>query len=379
MKTRISAIPLIIVILFLSSCNTGQVITPTLIPAPTSTPPPTATLIPTQISTSIPVSLEYNPVPRWMILGLPGQHIEITGEIWNYWNYDLGDTYGCMEYTRKTGTSIRFEQCFAVVDSDKISFESQRDMFLGDNFETLAPNNTFGDVGQISLMGKRLVGNPTKTIEFFEIIGVEEYVLLVELYIETENTDSLQAIYESELSDIMDYVLQNMLEKSRLIPLPTSTPLSPTQEGFYTRLGEKLITESEASTLYGKTWESVGDFVDPENPMVCRDFESRNNADDLWVKFSNCILLPHPDLKFDDFAKQYEKPDNIFLESSHQYDDFILYYRFPKVHAWIMHEEYIYYVTIESRTIYGESNVEEVFTKEIDDFIYDVLMINAEK
>ena len=39
MKTRFSAIPLIIVILFLSSCSAGQVIVPTLTPAPTSTSP----------------------------------------------------------------------------------------------------------------------------------------------------------------------------------------------------------------------------------------------------------------------------------------------------------------------------------------------------
>lgn len=380
MKTRISAIPLIIVILFLSSCSAEQVITPKLTPASTSTPPLTATLIPTQKSTPIPVSLTYNPVPRWMVLGLPGQHIKIMDETWNYWNYDLGDTYGCMEYTRKTGTPIHFEQCFAVVDSDQISFESQRDLFLGDNFETLVPNNTFGDVGQISLMGKRLVGNTKKTIEFFEIIGVEKYVLLVELYIETESTDSLQSIYESDLSDIMDYILQNMLEKSRLVTRPTATPLSPTQESFYTTLGENLITEVEASTLHGDTWEALGDYIDPKNPMVCRDFESRTNADVLWVKFSNCIFLHHPDLKFDDFAKGYKKPDNIFLESSHRYEDeFLLYYKFPKIHAWIMHGGYLYYVVIESRTIHGEANIEEIFTKEIDDFIYGVLMTNTGK
>lgn len=379
MKARISIILVLVVGLLISGCGRGQSLTPTLTPPPTSSPSPTATLIPTQKSTSIPVSSTYNPVPRWMILGLPGQHIEIMDKTWRYTDYRLGETYGCIDYTRENEPYVFFEQCFALTQPD-LTFESQRDAFLNDNYEVLTPNNTFGEVGQISLMAKKLDDNSQKFVKFFEIIGIEKYILLVEMNLATDDNSPLQTIYEEQAVTTIDYVLQSMLEKSRLIPLPTSTPLSPTQESFYTTLGENLITETKARTLYGDTWEAVGDYVDPKNPMVCRDFESRTNADVLWVKFSNCIFLHHPDLKFDDFAKGYKKPDNIFLESSHQYEDeFLLYYKFPKIHAWIMHGGYLYYVAIESRTIYGEANVEEIFTKEIDDFIYGVLMTNTGK
>ncbi len=356
MNTKISVILVLVMSLFISGCNQSRLSEPAMTP----TPP-------------------YSPVPRWMILGLPGQHIEIMGETWNYTDYQWGETYACIDYTRKKEPYVFFEQCFTLTQPD-LTFESQRDAVLNDNYKTLTPNNTFGEVGQISLMAKRLEDNSTKFVKFFEIIGIEKYVLLVEMNLATDDTSSLQNIYEEQAVDIIDYVLQSVLEKSRLIPRPTATPLSPKQEGFYTSLAANLIIESEASVLYGNTWEALGDFVDPENPMVCRDFEGRTNADVLWVKFSNCIFLHHPDLKFDDFAKGYKKPDNIFLESSHQYDDkFLLYYKFPKLHAWIMHGEYLYYVEIESRTIHGEANVEEIFTKEIDDFIYGVLMINAGK
>lgn len=381
MKTKVSAILSIISILFLSNCSGGQVVSPTMTPLPTTTPLPTATPVPTQTSTPIPVSLAYNPVPRWMILGQPGYGVEIMGEDWNYTNDRWGETYACISYTREKEPYLFFEQCFALTQPD-LTFESQRDAFLSDNFESLEPNNTFGDVGQISLMAKRQEDNSTKFVKFFELIGIEKYILLVEMNFTTDDQTPLQAIYENQVASTINYVLQNGLEKSRLIPRPTATPLSPTQESLYATSGENLITETEASTLYGGTWEALGDFVDPKDPMVCRDFEDRTNADVLWVRFSNCIFLHHPDFNFDDFAEGYKKPDNVFLESSHQYDDkFFLYGKFDGhtyFHAWMVHGEYLYYVQLESRTI-GKPNVEQVFTKEVDDFIYAVLMINAEK
>lgn len=379
MNTRISAILFVIFTLILSGCSGEQVISPTATQLPTKTLLPTSTTIPTQTSIPIPVSLAYNPVPRWMILGLPGQHIEIMDETWNYSDYRWGETYACIDYTREKEPYLFFEQCFALTQPN-LTFESQRDAILNDNYETLIPNNTFGDVGQISLMAKKLENDSTKFVKFFEIIGVEKYVLLVEMNLATDNTSPLQNIYEEQAAHIIDYVLQSMLEKSRFIPRPTATPLSPTQESFYATLSENLITETEASALYGSTWESPGDFVDPKNPMVCRDFEGRTNEDVLWVKFSNCSFLHHPDFNFDDFAQGYKKPENTFLESRNQYDDkFFLYYKFPKIYAWMVHGEYLYNVVLESRTIFGEQNIEDNFTKEIDDFIYGVLMINADK
>jgi hypothetical protein len=317
-----------------------------------------------------------------MILGQPGSGVEILGEDWNYTNDRWGDTYGCIDYTREKEPYLFFEQCFGYTQPD-LTYESQRDAIVADGFEALQPNNTFGNVAQISLLAKRLEDNSTKFVKFFELIGVDKYILLVEMNMAADDTSPLQTIYEEQAADIIDYVLQNMLEKSRLIPRPTATPLSPTQESFYATLGNKLITELEASTLYEGTWESLGDFVDPENPMVCRDFEDRTNADVLWVFFSDCIILHHPDFNFDGLADGIKKKsENVVLKSSHQYENqFILYGQLQGhtyFYAYMLQADYLYYVVLESRTV-GEANVENIFTKEVDDFLYGVLMSNTEK
>jgi hypothetical protein len=382
MNTRISTILFIVSSLILSGCSAEQIITPTLTPAPTSTILPTATPVPTQTSTPIPVSLAYSPGPRWMILGQPGYGVEILGEDWNYTNDRWGDTYACIDYTREKEPYLFFEECFAFTQPN-LTFESQRNAFLNDGFETLEPSNTFGDVGQISLMAKRQEDNSTKFIKFFEIIGVDKYILLVEMNMATDDTSPLQSIYEKEAADTINYALKNMLEKSHLIPLPTATPLSPTQESFYASLGNKLITELEANTMYEGTWEALGDFVDPKNPMACRDFEDRTNADVLWVSFSDCIILHHPDFNFDGFAEGIkQEPKNVILESSHEYNNqFILYGQFKGhtyFYAYMLDGDYLYFVVLESRTI-GEAKVENMFTEEVDDFIYAVMMSNAEK
>jgi len=315
-----------------------------------------------------------------MILDQPFNNVEIFGEKWNYINDRWGDAYACISYSREQGTSIWFEQCFTLIYSEEVSFENQHDQFLTAGYEELTPQNTFGDTGQIALLGMRLENN---VIEFFEIIGIGSYVTLVELDIEMDDDSSLQSVYEEQVADIMDYVLKDSLQKSHLIPRPTATPLSPTQESFYTSLGNKLISELEANTLYEGSWETLSDFIDPENPMVCRDFEDRTNADVLWVGFSDCIILHHPNFNFDGFTEGIKKEtENIVLKSSHQYENqFFLYGKFKGhtyFYAWMLDGDYLYYVILESRTI-GEAKVENLFTKEVDDFIHAVLMLNAEK
>ena len=114
----------------------------------------------------------------------------------------------------------------------------------------------------------------------------------------TDDQTQLQAIYENQAANIINYVLQNGLEKSRLTPRPTATSLSPTQESFYAPLAENLITESEASTLYEGTWEALGDYVDPKDPYVCRDFEDRTNADFVGQVFKLYFLVRRLHIQF---------------------------------------------------------------------------------
>jgi hypothetical protein len=315
-----------------------------------------------------------------MILGQPGNGVEILGEKWNYTNDRWGESYACIDYTREKEPYLFFEQCFALTQPD-LTFESQRDAFLNDDYEVLTPDNKFGDVGQISLMAKRLEDNSTKFVKFFEIIGAGKYILLVEMNFVTDDQTPLQAIYENQAASIIDYVLQNGLEKSRLIPRPTATPLSPTQESFYVPLAANLITELEASALYGSTWESLEDFVSPKSTQVCRYFEDRTNADVFWVRFSNCVY-EFKDSTFEEIVNRYKQPGDVLLESSHQYSDKFVLYGYQDGHtyfyAWMLHGEFLYFVNLESRTLAGQK-VEDVFTKNVDDFIYGVLMINAEK
>jgi hypothetical protein len=44
----------------------------------------------------------------------------------------------------------------------------------------------------------------------------------------------------------------------------------------------------------------------------------------------------------------------------------------------MLHGEFFYFVNLESRTLAGDK-VEDVFTEDVDDFIYSALMINAER
>jgi len=373
--------------LMLSGCGHEQVPEPTMTSLPTTTLAPTATLtqtntpVPTNTLTPIPISLVYNPVPRWMILEQPFYDVEILGETWTYANDRWGDTYGCISYTREKEPYLFFEECFALTQSD-LTFESQRDAFLSDDYEVLTPSNSFGDVGQISLMAKRLKDNSTEFIKFFELIGIEEYILLVEMNAVTDDTSPLQVIYEDQAASVIDYALKNMLEKSRLITRPTATPLSPTQEKYHATLAQNLISEIEASTLYAGTWEAIGDFVDSEGTYICRDFEDRTNADVMWVQFSNCIQTIQPDFELDNFVSNFMEPDDVILESRHQYDDKLILIAYQSGHtffnAWMIHEEYLYFMRLESRTLAGQK-VEDVFTDNVDDFIYSVLMTNADK
>ena len=400
-KQRNKVLLVLTIALVISSCGPGQTPEPTLTLEPTSTPRPTstATLIPTQTSTStstptqtstatliptrtptpIPVSLVYNPVPRWMILAQPYYSVDILGEQWDYVTDRWGETYACIDYTKESGTRISFEQCFAQVDAS-LTFESVLAPFLDNDFEVLTPNTTFGEIGQISLLGKKLGGEP-KTIEFFELIGTEKYLLLVEMYVETDDTAPLQTIYESQAADIINYVLQESLQKSRILPRPTATPLSPNQEGFYASFAEKLITEAEADALYGGTWELIGDHVFDNQRKVTRLFEDRTNADVLWVQFMNSIFLA-TETSFDNIASIYQQPGDVVLESSHEYEGKFALFGYNDGHtyfdAYLLHGPYIFFVQLESRTLVGET-VEDVFSQEIDDFIYSVLMINVQR
>jgi hypothetical protein len=328
-----------------------------------------------------------------MILGQPGYNVEILGEKWNYADDRWGETYGCIDYTRENGSYIFFEQCFAMIDG-VLTFDSQVESLVNEDFETLEPRNTFGDVGQMGVLAKRLEDGSTKFVKIFQIIGTEKYILLVEMNIVTEAADPLQTIYESQAADILDYVLRNALEKSHLVPRPTATPLSPSQKSYYVSFVEKLISEAEASALYNAilmggidtgpidgTWEALQERVASKRQQVCRDFEDRTNLDVRWVSFSNCVFSAQ-DFPFEDIPDYYKQEGDVVLETQRTYDDKFVLYGYNDGHtyfdAYLLDGEYIYLVNLESRTMTGEKPA-DVFDEVIDDFLYNVLMTNVKK
>ncbi len=214
MKPTVGTILFLISILFFASCSRSQVISPTITPLPTSTPLPTTTLVPTHTSPLL---------PRWVLLDQPGNRVEILGEDWNYTSDRWSETYACINYTREKEPHYFLEECFAFTQPN-LTTESEREKYLSDNYEVLKPNNTFGNVGQISVMAIRLEDKSRKRVKIFEFLGIGNYLLRVEMNIATNDTSLLQNIYAEQAADILDYVLQNMLEKSRLVSSLTATP-----------------------------------------------------------------------------------------------------------------------------------------------------------
>src|SRR6266487_7112078 len=101
-----------------------------------------------------------------------------------------------------------------------LTFESELETFMQKDFETLIPKNTFNEVGQIALLAKRLEDSGKKFIKFFEIVGTGKYIVLVEMNVFTDEDAPLQAIYENQVAETIDYVLQKELEKSHILPRP---------------------------------------------------------------------------------------------------------------------------------------------------------------
>jgi hypothetical protein len=171
----------------------------------------------------------------------------------------------------------------------------------------------------------------------------------------------------------------------------TPTPLAPVQAGYYDEFVKKLITDTEASDIYLATWmgeaegsvdgawESLGDRVASKRKQVCRLFEDRTNVDVRWVKFNNCVFATK-DFPFEDIGGYYKQPGDTALNSTHTYEDNFVVYGYNSGHTFIdgylLDGEYIYYVSLESRTLTDEKP-EDVFNQTVDDFIYNVLMINA--
>jgi len=384
MKTIVSAV-MFLAVLLTASC-TNMFVSSTETPVPTSTVSATQTALPspTVTATQMPPTLtptnsgEENVVtPRWMILGQPGYSVEFFGKTWNYSGDNWGEQFACIDYTLEAEEYMFFEQCFALSQETQ-NFETVLAPFLTDGFEALEPKTTFEGVEKISLVGKK---EAEDKIHLFQILGSHGYILLVEMNFVTKDTADLQTLYESSAADIIDYALQDSLQKSHLVAAPAPTPLAQKQQEFYDAMSQFLITLPAANSIYSGTWDVLGDRVSNKRQQVCRDFEDRTNADVLWVAFSDCVFAVE-DFPFEDIAQYYQNPGDVELTSSHRFDGKFVLYAYQEGHThfdvYLQNGDYIFLVSLESRTMAG-MKAQDVFSQDVDDFMHSILMANSGK
>jgi len=367
----------IIAAVLLSACGSEPPAspTPTNSPAPTRTPTPQPTKTPTPTITPTPEP--ELATPRWMLLNQPYFNVEILGEQWDYYTDNWGEMYACIRY-RQNDYKRYFEQCFGIINENMptLTYDGVLAGMLESGFEEITPNTVFPNTDRISLSGKKEEENQ---VAFFEIVEAEPYILLVEMYVTAEEDAPLQEIYEAYAADVMDYVLLAGMQKSKIAPAPSPTPMSPEQQSNYDENSEFLITENEANELYYGRWELLDDYV--WEYSICREFQDRTNADVLWVSFVNCVYTVAPGTTMQAVRDHFLEPDDVLPESRYAADNYFVY-GYGNGHLYynaVLYENgLVFRAVIETRSLVG-TTAENGFTEEIDDYLYAVLMKNLEK
>ena len=378
MKTKFKYAVILVALLSAACNNNGSPTTPTSTATPTLIP--TVTKPPTSTPSPIPptaTAVEIAVVPRWMLVSQPYYSVVISNAKWNYKTDSWGERYACIDYIRDSEDYMFFEQCF-VVASEEQSLESILEPFIENGFETLEPKTIFDAVEKISLVAK---AEDENNKHFFEILETQGYILLVELNYVTESDSSLQSIYNIKTANTMDHLLRDSLQKAHLIASSPATPMAKNQRDFYEVVSPLLIGHAQANEFYYGTWDILGDDASENRKLVCRMYEDRTNEDVLWVQFMNCVFDKQT-FPFEEIAEYYQNPDDVTLESDHSYKEPFVLYAFQNGHtyfdAFLESGDYIFLVRLESRTMMGQT-AEDVFSKNADDFINDVLMENVSR
>ena len=376
LKTNISSSNFLTVIvifaaILISACGSEPVVSPT----PTNSPAPTRTSTPQPTKTPTPEP--ELATPRWMILEQPGYNIEIFGERWFYYTDNWGEAYACIRYQQDDYARF-FEQCFAIIDEDvpTLTYDGVLEPMLENGVEELKPQTIFPGIDRISLSGKQ---KEDEQIRFFEIVEAKPYFLLVEMVVTVKEDDPMQKIYEEHAADVMDYVLLSSMQKSKIAPRPSPTPISSAQQRTYDNYGDLLLTESEADDLYAGRLELLGDHV--WKYSMCHEFQDRTNADVLWVSIANCVYTVEVDTSMQEVRDFFIKPNDAQPESRYTADNYFvigygnghLYYN-----AVLYENGLVFRAVIETRSLVG-TTAENGFTDEIDDFLNGMLMKNLEK
>jgi len=379
LSTKLLIIISVIMLMLVPACGSVPTAAPTVTatnsPTLTRTPTPNATETPKPTATSTPQS--ELATPRWMILGQPGYNVEILDETWFYYNDGWSESHAWIRYQQNDYERF-FEQCFAIIDEDvsNRNFDGILDPMLANGFEEISLNTNFPNIDRVSLSGAR---REEDRVIFFEIVEAKPYFFVVEMSVTVEEKVSLQDIYEEYAADVMDHALLDAMQKSRVVPKPSPTPMSPEQESNYIENGDFLISESEANDLYGGRWELLDDHV--WKYSICREFEDRTNADVLWVSFANCVSTTAPGATMQDVEDFYLEEGDARPETKYAADNYIIH-GYGEGHLYysaiIFENGLVFRAIIETRSMVG-TTAENGFTEAIDEFLHAVLMENLER
>jgi len=380
----------LVAVLGLVACQGGEIsISETNTPTPAATftdvphPPSSTPKPPTPIPTLDP-SIVY--VPRYMLPSAPYFSFEILGTVCNYQTDSWGERTAYIAYDCPNldvnWLSVRFTTLY--------EGETAQDLFgelPPEGHIAIAPSDFLSHYDNLALSGR----TENSDYAYFMVYEAERFVISSEVYFPEDTTMSLEEFYTENGEAVLHAVLEIMLEKviSGGKP-PEPTPMAVGQQELYEQIGHWLVTESEANGFYlgasdmwgdpfDGTWVSLGDDVDAQRGWVCREFDDRSNADAPLVAFFNCVFDVGPDYDLDKTLEN--RPNAVVLESAFDYPDHsIIYGRdlnsgHTSLNAFILQDEYLINVFIESRTLVGQTP-EDVFNEFNDGIIYNVMMAN---
>ncbi|NOR89347.1 MAG: hypothetical protein GQ524_03745 [Anaerolineales bacterium] len=379
-------------VLGLVACQGGEIsISETNTPTPAATftdvpPPPSSTpKPPTPVPTLDPSVVL---VPRYILPGAPAVAIGILGTVCNYQTDSWGErtayiAYDCPDLD-VTWLSVRF--------TTLEEGENAQDLFgelPPEGHMAIASSDFLSHYDNLALSGR----TENSEYAYFIVYETERYVISSEVFFPEDTSMSLEEFFLDNAEAVLHAVLEIMLEKvmSGGTP-PEPTPMAVGQQELYEQIGHWLVTESEANEFYqgasdmwgdpfDGTWVSLGDDVDTQRGSVCREFEDRTNADAPLVGFFNCVYFVGPDYDLDKILEN--RPNAVVLESAFEYPDQSLIYGYDmgghtSLNAFILQDEFLFYVFIESRTLGGQTP-EGVFNEFNDGFINNVMMANLER
>lgn len=397
MKTKtqkiLRTLVFLVAVLGLVACQGGEIsISETNTPTPVTTftdvptPPSSTPKPPTPVPTLDPSVVL---VPRYILPGAPYVAIGILGTVCNYQTDSWGERTAYIAYDCPDLDVIWLSVRFTTLEEG----ETAQDLFgelPPEGHMAIAPSDFLSHYDNLALSGR----TENSEYSYFMVYETERFVISSEVFFTEDATMSLEEFYPENGETVLNAVLEIMLEKvmSGGTP-PEPTPMAVGQQELHEQIRHWLVTELEANEFYlgasdmwgdpfDGTWVSLGDDVDAQRGSVCREFEDRTNADAPLVTFLNCVYDVGLDYDLDKILEN--RPNAVVLESAFDYPDHsIIYGRdlnngHTSLNAFILQDDYLIYVFLESRTLAGQTP-EDVFNEFNDGFIYNVLMTNLRR